>query len=240
MIKKVLFGAAAIAAISASMVSCQNGCCSGDVKLTSQSDSASYALGMMIGKQQAAGLEQAPGGKELNKEILTAAFMNALNGTEGKMSEDTAYQTIQAYFESAQAKEGEAAIAEGEKFLSENRSKAGVVTTESGLQYEIITEGTGEKPTIDSTVKCHYHGTLIDGTVFDSSVDRGEPATFPVNGVIPGWTEALQLMPVGSKWKLFINSELAYGNRAAGSIKPNSTLIFEVELLEILPAEEVK
>jgi FKBP-type peptidyl-prolyl cis-trans isomerase FklB len=120
-------------------------------------------------------------------------------------------------------------------FLAENRNKEGIVETASGLQYQIIAEGDGEKPGPTDQVKCHYHGTLIDGTVFDSSVQRGEPATFPVNGVIQGWVEALQMMEVGSKWRLFVPSDLAYGERGAGgSIGPNTALIFDVELLEIV------
>lgn len=123
-------------------------------------------------------------------------------------------------------------IEEGQAFLAENKKREGVVELESGLQYEIMTEGTGPKPTAADNVTCHYHGTLIDGTVFDSSVQRGQPASFPLNMVISGWTEALQLMPTGSKWKLFLPPHLAYGDRQAGAhIKPNSTLIFEVELL---------
>ncbi len=123
-------------------------------------------------------------------------------------------------------------IEEGQAFLAENKKREGVVELESGLQYEIMTEGTGPKPVASDTVTCHYHGTLIDGTVFDSSVQRGQPASFPLNMVITGWTEALQLMPTGSKWKLFLPPHLAYGDRQAGAhIKPNSTLIFEVELL---------
>ena len=122
----------------------------------------------------------------------------------------------------------------GEQFLEDNKQKPGVTTLPSGLQYEVITEGTGPKPKGTSKVTCHYHGTLIDGTVFDSSVKRGQPATFPLNMVIKGWTEALQLMPVGSKWRLFLPPHLAYGNRQTGAhIGPNSTLIFEVELLGI-------
>ena len=123
----------------------------------------------------------------------------------------------------------------GEAFLAENKTKPGVVTTASGLQYMVIKEGTGPKPQPSDKVKCHYHGTLIDGTVFDSSIDRGEPIEFPVTGVIQGWVEALQLMPVGSKWKLFIPPSLAYGDNAAGpKITPGSTLIFDVELLDIV------
>lgn len=235
MIKKVLLGAAAIALVSAAMVSCQPGCGSSDVKLTSQADSASYALGMMIGTQQAGGLDQAPGGKDLCKRTIVAAFAGAINGEDAQMTEEEAYQVIQAYFEAAQNKVGEANIAEGEAFLTANAKKDGVVTTESGLQYRVITEGTGAKPTLESTVSCHYTGKLLNGTVFDSSVERGQPAEFPVNGVIAGWTEALQMMSVGSKWELFIPSGLAYGERGAGAdITPNSTLIFEVELLDIV------
>ncbi len=122
----------------------------------------------------------------------------------------------------------------GEDFLEQNKQKPGVHTTPSGLQYEVLTEGTGTKPKATDKVKCHYHGTLIDGTVFDSSVQRGQPATFPLNAVIKGWTEALQLMPVGSKYRLFLHPSLAYGERQTGSvIGPNSTLIFDVELLGI-------
>ena len=122
----------------------------------------------------------------------------------------------------------------GKKFLEENAQKEGIVTLPSGLQYEILTEGNGDKPAATDAVTCHYHGTLIDGTVFDSSVRRGQPATFPLNRVIKGWTEALQLMPIGSKWRLFLPSELAYGSQqVSAEIGPNSTLIFEVELLDI-------
>ena len=123
----------------------------------------------------------------------------------------------------------------GEEFLKTNQERPGVVTTSSGLQYEILTEGNGPKPGPRDKVKCHYHGTLIDGTIFDSSVQRGQPATFPLNMVIKGWTEALQLMPVGSKWRLFLHPSLAYGERQTGAvIGPNSTLIFDVELLDIV------
>jgi FKBP-type peptidyl-prolyl cis-trans isomerase FklB len=122
----------------------------------------------------------------------------------------------------------------GEEFLAENKKKPGVKTTESGLQYLVLKEGTGRKPELDDTVHCHYHGTLIDGTVFDSSVDRGTPIDFPLKGVIPGWTEVLQLMKEGSKWRVFIPSKLAYGQRGAPpKIGPNETLIFEIELLQV-------
>jgi FKBP-type peptidyl-prolyl cis-trans isomerase FklB len=133
------------------------------------------------------------------------------------------------------AEKAKLASAEGQKFLDENAKRAEVTVTESGLQYEILTAGEGEKPTAASTVKTHYHGTLIEGTVFDSSYERGQPAEFPISGVIAGWTEALQLMPVGSKWRLAIPYELAYGEQGAGgAIGPFQTLVFDVELLEIL------
>lgn len=129
----------------------------------------------------------------------------------------------------------EASLQAGEEFLKANKAKPGVVETASGLQYQVLKEGNGAKPSARDKVKCHYHGTLIDGTVFDSSVQRGQPATFPLNMVISGWTEALQLMPVGSKWRLFLPPSLAYGNRQTGAyIGPNSTLIFDVELLDIV------
>jgi FKBP-type peptidyl-prolyl cis-trans isomerase FklB len=139
-------------------------------------------------------------------------------------------EKLRALFESKSANN----LAAGQAFLSENAQKPGVVSLESGIQYEIITEGTGAKPGPTQTVTCHYHGTLIDGRVFDSSVKRGQPASFPLNRVIAGWTEALQLMPVGSKWRLYIPPHLAYGDRqVSAEIGPNSTLIFEVELLAI-------
>lgn len=141
---------------------------------------------------------------------------------------------IQSYFQKLMDKKSEAAKADGVKFLEENKKKEGVQTTASGIQYKVNTMGTGPKPLATDRVKVHYTGKLIDGTVFDSSVERGEPAVFPLNGVIPGWTEALQLMPVGSKWTIYLPSDLAYGERGAGQqIPPHSTLIFEVELISI-------
>ena len=146
-----------------------------------------------------------------------------------------AREIVNKYFEELEAKMGAVAIEQGQAFLEENKKGPGVVVLPSGLQYEIIKEGTGKKPKATDQVRCHYEGTLIDGTLFDSSIQRGEPAVFGVNQVIPGWVEALQLMPEGSKWKLYIPSELGYGARGAGEmIPPHSTLIFEVELLEVL------
>ncbi|MBL7972912.1 MAG: FKBP-type peptidyl-prolyl cis-trans isomerase [Prolixibacteraceae bacterium] len=180
-------------------------------------------------------MKGAPGADQLNKDILVAAFEKAFRGDSVQIKPENANAAVQAFFAEVSKVEAEKNLKEGEDFLAANKSKDGIVTLPSGLQYEIIKAGTGAKPTAEDQVKCHYHGTTIDGKVFDSSVDRGEPAVFPVNRVIPGWTEALQLMPIGSKWKLFIPAALAYGERGAGQdIKPNSTLIFEVELLEIV------
>jgi FKBP-type peptidyl-prolyl cis-trans isomerase FklB len=142
---------------------------------------------------------------------------------------------LEAFIGKLNENKGAGNLEEGLKFLAENKKKQGVIELPSGLQYEVLNEGAGEIPTANDQVKCHYHGTLIDGTIFDSSVQRNQPAVFPVNGVIQGWVEALQLMSTGSKWRLFIPSQLAYGSNGAGAaIGPNSTLIFDVELLEII------
>lgn len=215
--------------------SCQSGKSGKNVKLETSLDSASYALGVLIGDNNKRQMERTPGAKELKTEILVAAMSKSINGEETVISAEDANKIIRTYFETISNKEGEKNLAEGKAFLEENKKKEGVVTLPSGLQYEILKEGNGTKPTAEDKVKCHYHGTLLNGKVFDSSVERGEPAVFPVSGVIKGWTEALQLMPVGSKWKLYIPSDLAYGERGAGAdIGKNSTLIFEVELLEIV------
>ncbi|MFT3934230.1 MAG: FKBP-type peptidyl-prolyl cis-trans isomerase [Chitinophagaceae bacterium] len=206
----------------------------------SQNDSLSYSIGMSLAsfyKQQGI------------TDINTAMLNRAINDTKtGKtlLTEEQMSACVNNFMQKKQMEKMEASrkangpIIEanhkaGEAFLAANKTKPGVVTTASGLQYLILKEGTGPKPTPSDKVKCHYHGTLIDGTVFDSSVDRGEPVDFPVTGVIQGWVEALQLMPVGSKWRLFLPSSLAYGDNAAGpKITPGSTLIFDVELLEIV------
>ena len=174
---------------------------------------------------------------------LIAGFIQAIKGDSAamKMTPQEAQQYLQTYFVEAQAREAAKSKEEGEKFLAENKMKEGVITTESGLQYQVITEGTGVKPTAEDRVKVHYTGTLLDGTKFDSSVDRGEPAEFGVSQVIKGWTEGLQIMPAGSKYIFWIPSELAYGERGAGQdIKPNSVLKFEVELLEVIKADAKK
>jgi FKBP-type peptidyl-prolyl cis-trans isomerase len=207
-------------------------------KIASVEDSLSYAFGIV--NYNALSTDSL----KLNPVLIAKAMME---GEEGKpaMTDEEARSYIMNYInkreEAKQARLAESNkitykdyIAENESFLSKNKEKPGVTVTPSGLQYEVISLGSGPKPIATNTVKVHYVGTLIDGTEFDSSVKRGEPAVFPVSGVIPGWTEALQLMPVGSKFKLYIPEKLAYGANAAGEvIKPYSTLIFEVELLEI-------
>lgn len=221
--------------LSIGVAGCQNSGTKGDAKLTNKNDSVSYALGVLIGENNKQQMKGAPGVDQLDKEILIAAFQKAFKGDSVQIKAEEANGMIQAFFAEVSASEGTKTLKTGEDFLAANKIKPGVVTLPSGLQYEIITEGKGSIPTADDTVICHYHGTTIDGTVFDSSVDRGEPANFAVGQVIPGWTEALQLMPVGSKWKLYIPAALAYGERGAGAeIKPNSALIFEVELIEIV------
>lgn len=192
-------------------------------------DKLSYALGMSM----ASSLVNS-GLKQIDVESFTQAFEATFGGSETEMSPQEANQHIQDFFSKIQAEMTEKNLEAGHKFLEENKKNENVTTLPSGLQYEVLTAGSGPKPNAADKVKCHYHGTLINGTVFDSSVERGQPAVFGVNQVIKGWVEALQLMPVGSKWRLFVPSELAYGNQSAGSvIEPNSTLIFEVELLGI-------
>lgn len=192
-------------------------------------DTLSYSVGILIGSN----LGQ-QGLDKVDVSDVAIGLTDAINGAELRLSLEEANSILTAYIEAQQAKQMSSVIEAGTAFLAENAKKEGVVTLESGLQYEVITEGDGPKPTLDDKVTTHYHGTLIDGTVFDSSYDRGQPATFPVSGVIAGWTEALQLMPVGSKWRLYVPYDLAYGERGAGgAIKPYSTLIFDVELLSI-------
>jgi len=204
--------------------------------LTTNKQKASYAIGMNWGT----GLHRQ--NIDVDSAALIQGMKDALAGGKTLLTEDearTALMQLQKEVQEKQqakaAAEGDANKKEGEAFLAANKSKEGVVTLPSGLQYKILKEGTGPKPTATDSVVCNYKGTLINGTEFDSSYKRGEPATFPVTGVIKGWTEALQLMPVGSKWQLFIPSDLAYGPRGTpgGPIGPNATLIFEVELISI-------
>lgn len=198
--------------------------------MTEEIKAVSYCVGMSIAgslmQQQLDGI---------SPEILAEAISDAFSGKTPQYTPEMADTIIQNYLQSV----GETKFAQnkevGEAFLHENKTKTGIHTTDSGLQYEVITEGSGAKPAATNTVSVHYHGSLIDGTVFDSSIERGQPATFGVHQVIPGWTEALQLMPLGSKYRLYIPQELAYGAHPhpGGPIKPYSALIFDVELLEI-------
>ena len=193
-------------------------------------DEVSYALGLSIGQNF-----KASGIKAITSEDFIAGLQDALAEREPQMTTDRAREVINQLFMRLQQEESELNAAAGKEYQEIMRHKSGVVTLPSGLQYEIIKEGSGAKPKATDKVRVHYHGTLINGIVFDSSVERGEPAEFPLNAVIPGWTEILQLMPVGSKWRVVIPSELAYGSRGAGDvIRPNMTLIFEIELLDIV------
>ena len=206
----------------------------------SQNDSLSYSIGMSL-----ASFYKQQGIDNINTTLLNRAINDIKTG-KTLLTEEQMTSCVNNFLQKKQiekqevARKASAPIIDanhkaGEAFLAANKTKPGVVTTASGLQYLILKQGDGPKPLPTDKVKCHYHGTLLDGTVFDSSVDRGQPVDFPVTGVIQGWVEALQLMPVGSKWKLFLPSDLAYGDNAAGpKISAGSTLIFEVELLEIV------
>ncbi|MEP7170836.1 MAG: FKBP-type peptidyl-prolyl cis-trans isomerase [Bacteroidota bacterium] len=204
--------------------------------MTTTADSVSYAIGISIG-----GNLKKDNLDEINVDLIADGIKAAMKNDSSIMNMNVAQSSIQGFMQGREKKKGEANIERGKKFLEDNAKKEGVKTTASGLQYQIVKEGTGPKPALTDKVSVHYHGTLVDGKVFDSSVERGQPAEFGVNQVIPGWTEALQMMPVGSKWKLWIPSNIAYGERSpGGSIGPNETLIFEVELLAIVPAAPPK
>ncbi len=193
-------------------------------------NAVSYCIGLSVADSL---MQQELGG--INPTVMAEAIAAVFNGETSKYTPEEANGIIQAYLQDVTASKFEVYKAEGEAFLAENAKKEGVQTTASGLQYEIIEAGNGAKPVATDTVKVHYHGTLIDGTVFDSSVSRGMPATFGVHQVIKGWTDALQLMPVGSKYRLYIPQDLAYGAQPhpGGAIKPFMALIFDVELISI-------
>jgi FKBP-type peptidyl-prolyl cis-trans isomerase len=212
-----------------------------EVVLDTKEQKTSYVIGANIGGQLSGQ------GIEFDQPALMAGLQDALTGAEPRLSEEESHAAIQEIIADQQARaqerqaeqqaerqaQSEKNKAEGNAFLAENKDKEGVVTTDSGLQYKVLVEGTGDRPTAEDVVQVHYRGTLIDGTEFDSSYERGEPAEFPVTGVIPGWTEALQLMREGAKWEIYVPAELAYGSRGAGSaIGPDAVLIFEVELLK--------
>lgn len=232
---KLLLCAAAATAI----VGCQPKVEKKDVKLETDEQKVSYGIGLMEGKRFKQDFT-------VDVDAFTAGMKASVKGEKALMTEDEIKTTIQAFGQKLMAKREEEQKAVGEKnkaaseaFLAANAKKDGVKTTASGLQYKVVTEGKGPKPKADDTVEVNYKGTLIDGTVFDSSYDRKQSVTFPVNGVIPGWTEALQLMPVGSKFDLYIPSDLAYGPGGTGGvIGPNQALVFEVELLDIKKPEK--
>ncbi len=206
-------------------------------ELKDQKDKVSYSIGLDIGTTLKRQLI------DVNAELLNKGIQDGLSGNKALLTDEQMKETMAAFQKDMMAKQaaakkatGEKNAAEGKKYLAENKAKEGVKTTASGLQYKVLKEGTGPSPKATDTVKVNYRGTTIDGTEFDSSYKRGEPATFPVNRVIKGWTEALQLMKAGSKYQLVIPADLAYGERGAGSdIGPNATLIFEVELVGIVP-----
>ncbi len=204
------------------------------VQLHNAVDSMSYSLGISVGTDFARNLETIPGGKS-NKDLLVEGFSQALKKQETWLSLDEAQEYFQNYMMTAQERENEAKKASGENFLAENKKREGIKVTDSGLQYEVLTAVEGNKPRDTDRVKVHYTGTTIDGRVFDSSVERGEPVEFALNGVIAGWTEGVQLMSVGSKYKFYIPYNLAYGEQGVpqAGIEPFAPLIFEVELLEI-------
>ena len=199
-------------------------------------DKLSYALGIGIGSQLAG-----MGARELNIDDFAQAIKDVISGSQLKVDNVEAQTLVQNFFQEQEAKQqaaaaeaGKAAKAEGEAFLAENGKKEGIVTLPSGLQYQVLKEGNGKKPSATDQVVCHYEGTLIDGTVFDSSYQRNQPATFGLNQVIPGWTEGVQLMQEGAKYRFFIPYKLAYGERGTGAqIPPFATLVFDVELIEV-------
>jgi len=201
-----------------------------DFQFKNRLEEFSYALGITISSN----LKQS-GITDIDIPRFLDGLKDIYAGTKMRISIEEANYIIQEFMLSASDEDAKRNKVEGEKYLLNNLNIEGVVQTESGLQYKVLNTGTGVRPTIDDHIKCHYHGILLNGTVFDSSVERNQPAVFPVNAVIKGWSEALQLMPVGSKWRLFIGADLAYGTTGAGGIiGPNATLIFDVELLDIV------
>ncbi|MCB9255796.1 MAG: FKBP-type peptidyl-prolyl cis-trans isomerase [Chitinophagales bacterium] len=227
--KKIVLGVFTLAFASMALFSCNDKCTdhySGTAE--NLSDSLGYALGVNIGENL-----KKSGFEEINEQAMAQAIKDIYAGTASMNSAD-AESFINNYMMQLSEKKAAEAAGEGLAFLEENGKRDGVITTASGLQYEVLTEGSGASPSATDVVTVHYHGTLIDGTIFDSSVDRGEPASFPLNGVIAGWTEGLQLMKEGGKTRFYIPSNLAYGERGAGqTIGPGATLIFDVELLKV-------
>ncbi|MGH8433601.1 MAG: FKBP-type peptidyl-prolyl cis-trans isomerase [Pseudomonas sp.] len=203
-----------------------------ELNLSTDETRVSYGIGRQLGDQLR---DNPPPGVSL--DAILVGLTDAFTGKSSRVSQDemsASFKVIREIMQAEAQAKAEAAAGAGLTFLAENAKRAGITQLASGLQYEVLSAGDGAKPSREDTVRTHYHGTLIDGTVFDSSYDRGQPAEFPVGGVIAGWTEALQLMGTGSKWRLYVPSELAYGGQAVGSIPPHSVLVFDVELLEIL------
>ena len=227
------------AALALSLLACTATAADTKMTLKDDKDKISYSIGLNIGRSMKSE------GLPINPDALAAAMKDVFSGAKPLLTDEevkVVMENFQKEMQAKQLKSREEGLgknkAEGEKFLADNKKKAGVKSTASGLQYTVIKDGTGKTPKATDTVSTHYRGTLINGTEFDSSYKRGEPAEFPVNGVIKGWTEALQLMKEGSKWQLYIPSDLAYGERGAGKdIGPNSTLIFEIELLKVKAAQ---
>ena len=200
------------------------------VRLNNETDSLSYSIGIMV-----ASFYKQQGISNINNALVNKAINDKMSGDSTLLTEQQCNQVLTGFIEKAKAEKASAAKKEGEAFLAENKTKPGVITTASGLQYIVLKQGTGPKPIATDKVKCDYEGKLLDGKIFDSSIKQGKPIEFAVNGVIPGWTEALQLMNTGSKYRLFIPAGLAYGDQQMGpDIKPGSTLIFDVDLLEIV------
>ena len=228
LVKLIMIGGIAVIAF-ASCNSSKNSMETEGFNLKNENDSVSYSLGVNIANNI-----KSQGVDSLNAEAIAKAIKDVYGDGETMISTEECTTLINNYFQALQAKKTESSNAEGSAFLAENGKRPEVTTTASGLQYEILTEGNDVKPIDADKVTVHYTGTLLDGTVFDSSVERGEPASFPLNGVIKGWTEGLQYMGIGAKYKFYIPSDLAYGPRGAGGqIGPNATLIFEVELISI-------
>ena len=203
-----------------------------EVNLSTDETCVSYGIGRQLGDQLR---DNPPPGVSL--DAILAGLTDAFGGQPSRVSQEemaASFKVIRDIMQSEAAAKAEAAAGAGKQYLDENAKRDGVTTLDSGLQYEVITAGDGAQPTRDSSVRTHYHGMLVDGTVFDSSYERGESVEFPVGGVIAGWTEALQLMKAGSKWRLHVPSELAYGAQGIGSIPPHSVLVFDVELLDVL------
>jgi FKBP-type peptidyl-prolyl cis-trans isomerase len=208
--------------------------------LVNDVDTMSYALGLNVGSDFAKNLKAIPGGKS-NIELLIKGFTTAMRGDSSLLKPEVAMEFFKNYISKAQAKDADVKKSAGEKFLAENKTKDSVITTASGLQYKVLVAKAGPKPQATDSVEVHYQGFLIDGTKFDSSIDRGKPITFPLNQVIPGWTEGVQLMSVGSKYKFFVPYTLGYGEKGAGNgaIPGFATLVFEVELLDIRTPKQI-